>query len=86
MQHGAGSAQQRGFAMPDGMQPPEGADFGNPPELPDGTVFGRHPQPPEGGRGFSPFGMESSADVATADFILTRESTGFTNVSAMQAE
>lgn len=86
MQHGAGSAQQRGFAMPDGMQPPEGADFGNPPELPGGTAFGRRPQPPEGGRGFSPFGMESSADLATADFILTRESTGFTNVSAMQAE
>ena len=86
MQHGAGSAQQRGFAMPDGMQPPEGADFGNPPELPDGMDFGDMPKPPEGGRGFSPFGMESSADVATADFILTRESTGFTNVSAMQAE
>ena len=86
MQHGAGSAQQRGLAMPDGMQPPEGADFGNPPELPDGMDFGDMPKPPEGGRGFSPFGMESSADVATADFILTRESTGFTNVSAMQAE
>lgn len=107
MQHGAGSAQQRGFAMPDGMQPPEGLgfggqsggmprserpempegmDFGAVPELPGGTAFGRRPQPPEGGRGFSPFGMESSADLATADFILTRESTGFTNVSAMQAE
>ena len=111
MQHGAGNAQQRGFAMPDGMQPPEGFDFGGEPggmprgerpEMPEGMDFGAPPSfpedmdfgdmqmPPEGGfgggRGFNPFGMESSADVATADFVLTRESTGFTNVSAMQAE
>ena len=35
------------------------------------------------GGGFGgPMGMQSSADVATADFVLTRETTGFTNVRA----
>lgn len=36
-----------------------------------------------GGMG-GPRGMESSADVATTDFILTRENTGFTNVVAAE--
>ena len=43
---------------------------------------------PQMNRGFGEFGgmhgMESSADIATADFILTRETTGFTNVSAAE--
>ena len=35
------------------------------------------------GGGFGgPMGMQSSSDVATADFVLTRETTGFTNVRA----
>ena len=36
-----------------------------------------------GGMG-GPRGMQSSADVATADFVLTRGSTGFTNVTSAQ--
>ena len=31
-----------------------------------------------------PRGMQSSAEVATGDFVLTRERTGFTNVRAAQ--
>ena len=34
-----------------------------------------------GGMGGGPRGMRSSAEVATADFLLTRENTGFTNVT-----
>lgn len=42
-----------------------------------------------GGRGFGggfggPRGMESSSDVATTDFVLTHENTGFTNVVAAE--
>ena len=36
--------------------------------------------------GFGPRAMESSADTATADFLLTRQSTGFTNVTAVPSE
>lgn len=36
------------------------------------------------GGGFGMHGMASSADAATADFLLTKETTGFTNVQAME--
>ena len=36
------------------------------------------------GRGGGPRSLESSADVATGDFVLSKDSTGFTNVQAMQ--
>jgi len=114
MQHGEGNAQQRGGfgmpgEMPEGMQPPEGMDFGERPEMPEGMEipedmergerpelpegmeppegFGERPEPPQGGFGDGmrgPQGMQSSADVATGDFVLTRENTGFTNVRAAQ--
>ena len=62
-----------GAEFPDGMQRPEmpeGAEF------PDGM---QRPEMPEGGFG-GMRGLQSSADAATSDFVLTKESTGFTNV------
>lgn len=85
MQHGEGNAQQRnrgGFgggigSFPGGMERPEmpeGAEF------PDGMQW---PEMPEGGFG-GMRGLQSSADAATSDFVLTKESTGFTNVRAAE--
>ena len=123
MQHGAGTAQMRGFGMPQGFdpgnmpegmdfgqfsQPPEGMDFGqfsNPPESmdfgqfsqppedmdfgqfsnpPGGMDFSQFGNPPQGGFGGGPRSLESSAEVATDVFLLTRESTGFTNITAAE--
>lgn len=39
-----------------------------------------------GGMGGGMRGLQSSADVATTEFVLTRETTGFTNVSAVDAK
>ena len=88
----------QGMDFGDRPQPPEGGfgrrsakpedgDFGDRPELPEGMDFGDLPEPPEGGFGGGMRGgarsLESSSDVATADFVLTRETTGFTNVQAV---
>ena len=69
--------------MPGGMQPPEGFDPTQPGQMPGGM------QPPEGfdptqpGQmpGGMPRGMESSAEVATGDFVLTRETCTFSNLT-----
>ena len=90
-----GMAPPEGFGerpeMPEGMEIPEGMERGERPELPEGMEppegFGERPEPPQGGFGGGmrdPRGMQSSADVATGDFVLTRENTGFTNVRAAQ--
>jgi len=53
-----------------------------------GRGFGGNPKRDRGGFGGGRGGMrglESSADTATSDFILSRDSTGFTNVQAIQS-
>ncbi len=74
--------------MPENWQP------GEAPEMPENWQPGEAPEIPEGGwkpdgkmsesgmRG--PRGLESSADVATTDFVLSRGNTGFTNVTAAE--
>ena len=68
--------------MPEGFDPGAGFDG----QMPEGFDPGRggrgreRPQNP-GGFGRGPMGMQSSADVATTDFILTRESCTFSNLT-----
>ena len=87
MQHGGTRAAQHGMPMtlPEGMtELPEGMDFpqGERPKPPEGMKF------PRGGRGFGgrrgPRGLESSSDAATADFALSKDSTGFTSITAAE--
>lgn len=75
MQHGEGNAEQRA----DIQMPPmdEDESFGGPAGEFDPNAEGDSFGGPAGG---FPFGMQSSADVATSDFVLTRATTGFTNV------
>ena len=80
MEPPAGFVPGQGGQMPEGMEPPAGFDFGRGGQMPEGM------EPPEGfvpGQG-GPRGMESSAEVATGDFVLTRENSAFSNVSAME--
>ena len=97
---GAGTAQRgMPMTPPEGMpEPPEGMEFphGDRPEPPEGAEFphGDRPEPPEGmefprgGRGFGggrgPRGLESSSEAATADFALSKDSTGFTSITAAE--
>ena len=81
--------------MAEDRMPPEGAGrenggFGGPP--PEGGMRGGRPggEPPQGfvpGNGQAgPRGMASSADVATGDFVLTRESCTFSNLTVSEAD
>ena len=69
--------------MPEGMTPPEGFGGGQPGQMPEWMTppEGFDPGQGFGGMGGGPRGMESSADVATGDFILTRESCTFSNLT-----
>ena len=55
--------------------PPEGGFGQHPGGMPEGFT------PPEGGMGGMPRGMESSSEVATDEFVLTRESCTFSNLT-----
>jgi len=70
--------------MPEGMTPPEGFDPDDAPAMPEGMARGERPEMPQGGFGGGMRGMQSSAEVATGDFVLTRERTGFTNVRSAE--
>lgn len=63
--------------LPEGAGDPDAATGATPRERPEGWEF-------RGGFG-GPRGMTSSADDATTQFVLTRESTAFSNVSAADA-
>ena len=81
--------------MPEGMKfPDRGMPFDKmqPGQRPEGfdNFGGMRPEDFEGfgGRGpggfGGPRGMENSAEIATGDFLLTKENTGFTNIVAIQ--
>lgn len=73
MPEGFDPGQGFGGEMPERFDPSRG--FGG--EMPEGFA----PGPGFGGMGRGPRGMESSADVATGDFVLTRESCTFSNLT-----
>lgn len=87
---------QNGGIVPekDGERGPD-REAGQPPQLPDGMAW---PQKPDGllgnpggmdrpgGFGGGPGGMQSSGEEISYDFVLTRESRSFTNVSTGEAQ
>ncbi len=89
--HPDGFGPSGGWQRPDDMpKPPEGMQSPEKmPEPPESSFGGRSGERPEGfgARGSGgPRGLESSADVATTDFVLTRETTGFTNIREAATE
>lgn len=88
-----------GMQPPEGMEFPEGMDRPQRPEgdgFPEGMEPGQRPegenfpegmepgQRPEGGMGGGPRGMTSSGDTESFDFVLTKESRSFTNVTSAE--
>ena len=89
MQPPEGFDPAQGGQMPEGMQPPEGFDPAQGGQMPEGMQFPEGFDPTQGGQmpeGFTPPmgmppSMTSSADVATGDFVLTRETCTFSNLT-----
>ena len=75
MPEGFDPGQGFGGEMPEDFMPPEGGFGQHPGGMPEGFT------PPEGGMGGMPRGMESSSEVATDEFVLTRESCTFSNLT-----